>query len=905
MASGVGSSSGTSIVTGSSTNLFPLSISADGRYLKQNNGTPFLICAQSTWSLAVNLPLADLTSFFSTISGQGFNTVMFNAIEHNYTVVKPPKERGGNLPFTKRLDGATYTGSPNGTSSATGTHDQFASDDYGSPASESPDPTFPDTTYWQAIETVLNACVSNNMLVFIWPAYLGFHAGDEGWMTEMVRWDAVTGAGGFTGQPWADNSKSKMWNYGAWLADRWKNYANIIWVAGGDYGSNSQTLSPAERSAVTNFVAGMKSVSGQASTLWTAHWDRPCISTDTTIVGVSWSLNFAYADEAVAEVCRRGYAVTPIIPTILGEYNYEDGLFGGSAPWRKYLWWGFLSSIAGGFFGNEPLWRIDTDYASHMNTQGQQDAARQFTFLKSKPWHRLRPSGLGSIGTLITAGGGTASPQSTDYVTAAATPEGDLLLAYVPPAHTGSVTVDMTKLSGTVQARWFDPSNATYTSIGGINNTGTHAFSTPGNNSAGDADWLLVLETNSGSAAGTSTATAVGVALAATTGTSSGTGTATAVGKSTADAVGSSTGTSTVTAVSAVVASAVGSVSGTSSVTAVGSSLAAGVGSSSGTATATASSTSLATGTGTSSGTCVATAVGQSTAPATGTAAGTSTVTAPSTVALSGVGAVAGTSTAAALGSSLSEANGAITGTSTVTAEGIAFATGTGAAVGTCASTGIGAANADTVGSITGTSVVTAAGALLVPGIGSSSGTSTATAVGQSLSAGDGTGVAAGSAIATAVGASSAIAVGAAAGISTPSAVGASIVVSSGQASGFSSGNALGVALLGCAGASSGTASALGLGSSIVASIGSAAGFGIALAVGTEDGGIPGSGAGTSLGTSTVFGIGARLIAATGIASGIGRAFGVSVDDEPPFQVPTIRSARPLTMTPIVKLRRH
>lgn len=648
-AAGAGSSSGSGTASGVSLtgSIFPLTVAPNGRYLRQNDGTPFPICANSTWSLAVNLPIADLSSFLSTVTGQGFNTLMFNAIEHNFTVVKPPKERGGLLPFTQRLNGTTYTGSPNGTGAASGTQGQFAADNYSSISTQAPDPTFVNTTYWQAIETVLDALLAQNILVFVWPAYLGFHAGQEGWMAEMVAWDAVTGAGGFTGQGFADPTKSKMWNYGAWLADRWKTYPNIIWMAGGDYGANSQTLNTAQRNAVTNFVAGMKSVSGQLSTLWSAHWDRPAISTDTTISGVSWDLNFCYSDEASAELTRRAFAASPAVPAVFGEGYYEDTTIGGSAPWRQYLWWGFLGGIAGGFFGNEPLWRVDTDYATHMNTQGAQDAARQFAFWKSRPWHRLKPSGLDAIGTLITAGGGTASPQSSTYVAAAATPEGDLLLAYVPPAHTGSVTVDMTKLSATVVARWFDPTNASYTSIGTFPNTGTHAFSTPGNNSDGDADWLLVLETVAGSAAGTSTASGVGAATAAAAGSSSGSSLASGGGAATAAGTGSAAGTSTATGTSDTAQSGAGSSSGSSTASGVGAATAAAAGSAGGSGAAAGGGAATASAAGSASGSSTATGVGASFAAGTGAgmAAGSSTASGGGAAIAAGAGSSVGTST--------------------------------------------------------------------------------------------------------------------------------------------------------------------------------------------------------------------------------------------------------------------
>jgi hypothetical protein len=79
-------------------------------------------------------------------------------------------------------------------------------------------------------------------------------------------------------------------------------------------------------------------------------------------------------------------------------------------------------------------------------------------------------------------------------VTAAGTPDGKLAIAYLPAITT--ITVDMTKLGDTVTARWYDPTNGTYVTITGspFPNMGTHNFTSPGNNSTGDPDWVLVLQ---------------------------------------------------------------------------------------------------------------------------------------------------------------------------------------------------------------------------------------------------------------------------------------------------------------------------------------------------------------------------------------------------------------------------
>lgn len=738
LVSATGSAAGSSTVAGVSNNIFPLAISSDGRYLKQSDGTPFLLCADTSWSLFVDIPLTggnDLALYFSTLVSQGFNAVSGNAIEHHYTVVKPPKERGGLLPFTQTMSGASYTGSPNGTTGAAGTQGQFASDNYSNINTQAPDCTFINNSYWLALETILNAALSNNLVVLVWPGYLGFHADDEGWMNEMVVWDGVTGAGGFTGQSWADNTKSKMWNYGAWLGNRWKAYPNIIWVLGGDYGSNTQTLSTAQASAVSNLMAGLKSITGAQSQLYTAHWDRPALSTDTTLAAGAFDLNGCYADDSVAELARRGYAHAPTKPTIGLEYFYENDLFGGSAPYRKYVYWQFLGGVAGGFYGNEQIWRFDdgtpgTDWTTLLSTQARNDAIRQFAFWKTLPWHRLKPSGLGGMGALVTAGGGTASPQSTDYVAAACTSEGDLLLAYVPPAHTGSVTIDMTKLAATAVARWFDPTNGTFTAIGPIANTGTHAFTVPGTNSAGDADFLLVLQTSAGTAAGTSSVVGTGAALAAGAGTAAGTGIAAGTGASIAAGTGAAAGSATVSGSAAIVLSGVGSAAGAGVVSGVGAALAAGAGTAAGSAGVSGVGASLDAGAGAASGTAAVAGTGAAIAAVAGSTAGTSAVSGVGAALAAGTGSAAGVGTASGVGAGLTAGSGTGTaaGIAVVSGAGAALAAGAGSAAGSAAVSGVSPANAG-AGLAVGVATVSGAGASWVGAAGTLTGMAAVTAI--------------------------------------------------------------------------------------------------------------------------------------------------------------------------------
>lgn len=72
------------------------------------------------------------------------------------------------------------------------------------------------------------------------------------------------------------------------------------------------------------------------------------------------------------------------------------------------------------------------------------------------------------------------------------------LVAYVPPDHSGSITIDMTGMSGLTRARWFDPTTADYTDTAGVPLPGTQmqVFTPPlvGIRTPDVDDWVLLLE---------------------------------------------------------------------------------------------------------------------------------------------------------------------------------------------------------------------------------------------------------------------------------------------------------------------------------------------------------------------------------------------------------------------------
>jgi Protein of unknown function (DUF4038)/Putative collagen-binding domain of a collagenase len=465
---------------------FPLVTSANQRYLQDQNGVPFPILGRTAWFIP-SLSESDYKLFIDDTLAKGYNAIEFSAITHDRRGNHPPFSGNDALPFTMRIDGYRWTGSLTYRSDA-----------------EAPDFTQWNEEYWKHVDGLLTYAESKGVLCFMFPAYAGYHGGDEGWMVEMVA-----------------NGVSKMKVYGARIADRYKARRNIVWMLGGDYGTGRFQFTSEQLQAENAMLAGVKSSGGEASRHISAEWDSESIYTDQTDpkLRAAGTLQGAYSFSGqVSLYTRNGYGpfdsdgTTPhsVMPTFLLEEPYdqegpEERSINGAAtqPVRRYQWWGWLSGIGGYIAGNGCVWPFNPPrllsfsfcsdgWQAHLNTQGAQDMARLNAFVRSIAWYNLVPSGLGGMKTLVVAGG--SQPVLPDYVAAAASPDGALLVAYIPPDHKGPLMLDMTVMSSQTQAHWFNPATAAYTEIGTFSNAGTQTFDPPANNGTSFTDWVLLLQ---------------------------------------------------------------------------------------------------------------------------------------------------------------------------------------------------------------------------------------------------------------------------------------------------------------------------------------------------------------------------------------------------------------------------
>src|SRR5260221_1555793 len=142
-------------------------------------------------------------------------------------------------------------------------------------------------------------------------------------------------------------------------------------------------------------------------------------------------------------------------------------------------------------FGNCPIWHFGSsmswcgtnDWRGNVGGAPSISMMHLARLMRSRAWYDLVPDWSH---TVVTAGYGAWG--DTDYATAARTKDGGTVMAYLPTSR--AVTVDMTKVVGTMaSAWWYAPSSGTASKIGRYPTAGTKQLTPP---AAGD--WVLVLD---------------------------------------------------------------------------------------------------------------------------------------------------------------------------------------------------------------------------------------------------------------------------------------------------------------------------------------------------------------------------------------------------------------------------
>ena len=400
---------------------WPLRISASGKYLEDQSGVPFLFVGDTAWSLAAELSPAQVVTYLDDRQAKGITAIIVNAIEHAFAT-NAPNNYNNDPPFTN------------------GQSDWSARNE----------------AYWSHVDYILNQAKSRGILVLLYPAYIGYLCGDQGWCAHMQS-----------------QTNAVMTNYGQWLGNRYKNQGNIIWVHGGDANANDYANAYNRVAAIGN---GIKANDTNQLHAASSAPERSGMDDYNALIDINTVYTYGYPDTRVQTEYQRSGAK----PVYFYEGYYENEHSSTIGTWQSQSMIPHLGgALVGQMFGNCPTWNFGAPSAS-----GFCDVARTWTIslslagsvsqsnigklMRSRAWARLVPDYSNMV---VTSSKGTAM----NYHATARETNGETVMVWCP--NTNQVTVDMTKISGS-QAKcwWWNPDDNTSVLIGTYNTSGTRNF---------------------------------------------------------------------------------------------------------------------------------------------------------------------------------------------------------------------------------------------------------------------------------------------------------------------------------------------------------------------------------------------------------------------------------------------
>ena len=307
----------------------PLRVSANGRYLVDRQGKPFLLQGDAAWSLITNLTDEQAEQYLKDRQAKGFNAVLVNLIEYRYAK-NAPRDAYGVAPFPDTRDWSNQN-----------------------------------EAYFRHADHIIRKANEHGIVVLLAPVYLGYVGAGEGFYDEVLA-----------------NGPERMLRYGGFLGRRYRDFDNIIWVMGGD-------RNPGNAAEDVDMVAyGIRQFDRRH--LFTAHVKAEFPAVEQ-FPGSWLDIEPTYSGSIVHQFLIADYNRAPVKPFFLIESSYEGEHDSTPVQIRRQGYWAVLSGGFGHVFGNRPIWLFDPGWEQALNSTGSNDLMSWGRFFRSQRWFDLVP----------------------------------------------------------------------------------------------------------------------------------------------------------------------------------------------------------------------------------------------------------------------------------------------------------------------------------------------------------------------------------------------------------------------------------------------------------------------------------------------------------------------------------
>jgi hypothetical protein len=347
------------------------------------------------------------------------------------------------------------------------------------------DPTKPNEAYFKHVDYIIDKAADYGLTIGFLPT----------WGDKLNKSSWGKGPEVFH----VDNART----YGRWLANRYKNKKNIIWILGGDRQPRANTNDvEVWRAMAAGIVEG---VGGNDKALITYHPQPNKEGSSQWFHADDWFdfnmfQNGHCRDMPIYDNIRGSYDRAEVKPVIDGEPIYEDHPvcfnvhdLGTSNAYdvRKYAYLDLFAGAFGHTYGCHDIWQMYSPNREAVNgphiywqqaleLPGAKQMQHARRLIESRPFLDRVPDQSLIVENNQAPSERIQATRGKDY-------------AFIYSAAGKPFTVNLGKISGNqLNAYWFDPRNGKVQEISTIENKGTQKFSPP--RSGYGQDWVLVLD---------------------------------------------------------------------------------------------------------------------------------------------------------------------------------------------------------------------------------------------------------------------------------------------------------------------------------------------------------------------------------------------------------------------------
>jgi hypothetical protein len=432
-----------------------LRISENKRFIVTENGEPFFWMGDTGWLLFTKLNREEAEKYFEDRSQKGFNVIQVMVIQN----VKKAVNCYGDSALTDHdIESPLIT--PGNSTDDAGQYD-----------------------YWDHVDYLVSLAHKKGLYLALVPI-----------------WGSNVRNGGI--------SREKAGKYAAWLAERYKDKSNVIWLNGGDVkGSDSTEIWNTIGSTIHEISPGQLISFHPFGRTQSSEWFHNERWLDLNMFQSGHrrydqdTIGLCFGEDNWKYVVN-DYNKIPSRPTLDGEPSYEgipQGLHDPTQPYwtdtdvRRYAYWSVFAGGCGFTYGNNAVMQFHKkdDLESSYGVKETWDVAlnapgaSQMKYLKqlmlSRPYFERIPAQ-----DLI------AGKQGERYDYLAATKGRDYAFIYTCKGNTMNINLDKMHLNR-IKASWYNPRNGLFTKIGDYEAKGIKTFDPPGGKSDGN-DWVLILD---------------------------------------------------------------------------------------------------------------------------------------------------------------------------------------------------------------------------------------------------------------------------------------------------------------------------------------------------------------------------------------------------------------------------